>query len=175
MRIKYFLVYIIVGAAFLAVSAWVLFSGGKSAKALRTKYRLGGLMLTAWAMLSASSCGLIEGIEPPEVTCYDPVVPENIFTVEKTTVTRGEAVTVSLEYPVFPAYKWVFHEKAQDHILQEGRFEIPEEYDGKIDFQIVPDKELEPGDVVLRIEGVYQNDDGTEESFLVYTRDLVLR
>ena len=74
MRTKYFLIYVCVGAAFLAVCAWVYFTRGKNAKAIRAKYKLGGIMLTCVAMLSAASCG--DGVDPWMVTCYDPVVQE---------------------------------------------------------------------------------------------------
>ena len=56
MKTKYYFIYFIVGAAFLAASAWVFFSRGKNAKAIWAKYRLGGIMLTCLAMLSAASC-----------------------------------------------------------------------------------------------------------------------
>ena len=70
MKVKYFLIYVIVGIAFLAVSAWVFFTGGKNARAIRAKYKLGSIMLTCLAMISFASC---EGV-PPGVTCYDPIV-----------------------------------------------------------------------------------------------------
>ena len=72
MKTKYLLIYIFVGIAFLAASAWVFFSRGKSARAIRTKYKLGGIMLTCTAILSAATC---EG-PGPYVTCYDPAPPE---------------------------------------------------------------------------------------------------
>lgn len=74
MKIKFFLIYVALGAAFLGVSLWVLLTGGKNAKAVNAKYRLGGLMLSAWAMLSAASCN------PFQVTCYDPVEPDPAVT-----------------------------------------------------------------------------------------------
>ena len=173
MKIKYALIYGVIGAAFLAVSLWVILSGGKSARALRTKYRLGGILLATWAMLSASSCNGVF----PVVTCYDPVMPENIVMVGKTTVVRGEALTVSIEYPMYPVYGWYLLENKQmdSGILQEGRFTVPEEYDGKVDFQLVPSKELAPGTVTLSIVGIYTDEDGTENSFGVYTQELILQ
>ena len=70
MKIKFFAIYIAAGVAFLALSLWVFLSKGKNAKAVRAKYRLGGLMLTAWAMLSATACRCT-----PTVTCYEPMMP----------------------------------------------------------------------------------------------------
>ena len=59
--------------AYLAVSAWVFLSKGGDRKAIRAKYRLGGILLTVWALLSLSSCDPAAG--PGEIMCYDPVVP----------------------------------------------------------------------------------------------------
>ena len=78
MKTKYYLIYVFVGIAFLAVSAWVFFSRGKNAKAIRAKYKLGGIMLMCMAMLSVASCGEI--LNPGEVMCYDPV-PDYSFSV----------------------------------------------------------------------------------------------
>ena len=55
MKTKYFLIYVFVGIAFLAVSAWVYFSRGNNAKAIRAKYKLGGILLMCMAMLSVAS------------------------------------------------------------------------------------------------------------------------
>ncbi len=54
------------GAAFLAVSLWVWLSNGKSAKAVKAKFRLGGALLTLTGMMAMGSC------TPPGGTCYDP-------------------------------------------------------------------------------------------------------
>ena len=70
MKVKFLIVYLVAGAAFLGVSLWVILSGGRSASAIRAKYKLGGIMLTALTMLTAASCGGF----PPQVTCYEPVV-----------------------------------------------------------------------------------------------------
>ena len=68
MKTKYFLLYVIVGIAFLAASVWVYFSRGKSAKAIRAKYKLGGILLMCLSVLSTASCGEI--LDPGYVTCY---------------------------------------------------------------------------------------------------------
>ena len=68
MKTKYFLIYVFVGIAFLAVSAWVYFTRGKNAKAIRAKYKLGGIMLTCLAMLTVASCGELG--DPPQMMCY---------------------------------------------------------------------------------------------------------
>lgn len=62
----------ILGVAFAAVSLWVMLSGGRSARAVRTKFRLGGIMLTLTTMISLTACG--SGDEYG-VSCYDPAPP----------------------------------------------------------------------------------------------------
>jgi len=64
----------ILGVAFAAVSLWVMLSGGRSARAVRTKFRLGGIMLTLSAMVSLTACGSGAGDEYV-VSCYDPAPP----------------------------------------------------------------------------------------------------
>ena len=68
---KRILPIICTGAAFLAVSLWVWLSKGKSAKALKTKFRLGGVLLTLISTISIGSCG-----GSPVVTCYDTPNPD---------------------------------------------------------------------------------------------------
>ena len=65
------ILFIGLGVAFLAVSLWVIFSGGKSAKAVRAKFRLGGAILTLISTTNMVGC----------VSCYDPAIesPQNII------------------------------------------------------------------------------------------------
>lgn len=84
MKIKFLAIYIAAGVVFLAASLWVFLSKGKNARAIRTKYKMGGLMLTAATMLAASACqcspviNCYEPAQPPEVMCYDVVMePES--------------------------------------------------------------------------------------------------
>ena len=59
------------GIAFVGASLWVMLSGGRSAKAIRAKFRLGGAILTLVSLTSLASCengGFI-------VSCYDPAPP----------------------------------------------------------------------------------------------------
>lgn len=65
------------GIAFAGASLWVMLSGGRSAKAIRAKFRLGGAILTLVSFTSLASC------ENVMVSCYDPVPPpHNTLTTE---------------------------------------------------------------------------------------------
>ena len=61
--------FIVLGVAFAAVSLWYLLSAGRSKRATRLKYRLGGALLSIMAITS-TGCGKIMP------TCYDVYVPE---------------------------------------------------------------------------------------------------
>lgn len=82
MKTKYFIIYLGVGAAFLAVSLWVFLTGGNNPKAVNAKFKLGGVILLAWSVIATASCtkgpldnpeGAIDG---GEIMCYDPA-PSN--------------------------------------------------------------------------------------------------
>lgn len=88
MKTKYFLIYVFVGIAFLAVSAWVFFTHGKNAKAINAKYKLGGIMLMCMSMLAVASCGEILN---PMVTCYDVAVEEPTTDIARITIKSGDA------------------------------------------------------------------------------------
>lgn len=63
------ILFIALGAVFLAVSLWFALSGGHSARATRLKYRLGGALLSLMA-LTSTACD--KGVM---VSCYDPAPP----------------------------------------------------------------------------------------------------
>lgn len=114
MKTKYFLIYVFVGIAFLAVSAWVFLSGGQNAKAIRAKYRLGSILIMATAMLSVASCSIIEGIidDKGKVMCYDPVEPAPTEDIVSITLSRsanneikaGDIVKVEIKAPTSNKY-----------------------------------------------------------------------
>ena len=114
MKVKFLFIYIVAGVAFVAVSLWAFLSNGRSAKALRYKYKLGGIMLTAWAMLSAASCSGT----PPFITCYEPVVQcydvamqtDELSVVVKgyggNKLKSGDVLVVSITNPQYNKYRF---------------------------------------------------------------------
>lgn len=64
------ILFVALGIAFLAVSLWLILSGGRSARATRLKYRLGGAILSLMALTSTACDG-----GPFMQTCYDPAPP----------------------------------------------------------------------------------------------------
>ena len=93
--------FIGLGAAFLAVSLWVWLSNGKSAAAVKAKFRLGGALLTLTGMMTVGSCNTLN-------TCYDPA-PVNAVYIEREVayntaqnVRNGDQIKIELTY--FSAY-----------------------------------------------------------------------
>lgn len=58
------------GVAFVGASLWLILSGGRSRRATRLKYRLGGAILSLVALTSTACDG-----PGPMVSCYDPAPP----------------------------------------------------------------------------------------------------
>ena len=180
MKIKYFLLYVFVGIAFLAVSAWVFFSRGKSAKAIRAKYRLGGIMLMCMAMLSVASCGQIFN---PGVTCYDPA-PEYYFAVTtgkhdanwKYILYPGAVLTVQIECHRYQYWKYgIVLSRDEDmtagEVLQTACFDA----EGKTEFQY--ELSYDPADKAYagtaRVD-IYGYPEGEEDGVLLYSNFLLV-
>lgn len=179
MKTKYFLIYVFVGIAFLAVSAWVFFSRGKNAKAIRTKYKLGGIMLMCMAMLSVASCGEI--LNPGEVMCYDPV-PDYSFSVSterhdadwKFILSPGAVLTVQVECRRYEKYGIVirqFEDMKEGEVLQTAFFDS----DGKDQFQY--ELLYDPADKayagIARVD-IYGYPEGKDDGSLLYSTILLV-
>ena len=179
MKTKYFLIYVFVGIAFLAVSAWVFFSRGKNARAIRAKYKLGGIMLMCMAMLSVASCGEI--LNPGEVMCYDPV-PEYNFTVStekhdadwKFILSPGAVLTVRVECRRYEKYGIVlrqFEDMKEGDVLQTAFFDS----EGKELFQY--ELLYDPADKAYagtaRVD-IYGYPEGKEDGDLLYSNLLLI-
>ena len=191
MKIKFFAIYVLAGAAFLGVSLWVFLSKGKNARALRAKYKLGGMMLTAWTMFSSAAC---EGVTP-QVTCYEPVEPEilcydvpmetDVFRVsvkgkDGYEITAGETLLVTIETPTFKEYECRIHagKTSEDSVIQKAVLTIAEEAseDGKVEFEIKLNASDYKGIAAVTLWRIYLDEDGKrQESILPYTHEVTIR
>ena len=182
MKTKYFLVYVFVGIAFLAVSAWVFFSRGKNAKAVRAKYKLGGIMLTCWAMLSVASC---DGVFNPggEIMCYEPE-PDYYVTVR--TVHHDEnwqyslspggdlTVDVTCNYEVLDHFdivirKWI--DMKEGDVLQKATFESGGK--NKLQYTLKYDPADKSYAGTARVD-VYGYSEGNEEGYPIHISFLLI-
>ena len=172
MKTKYFLIYVFVGIAFLAVSAWVFFTRGKNAKAIRAKYKLGGILLMCIAMLSVASCGEIIGPvdNPWEVTCYDPVVEYRDNTVQMfirhqsssshaDEITPGETMVVEILSPTHQRYvlRVMLNDEAGT-VLQRTVLDMDDATNGGY-FNIPLSADVTyKGDAVFRVHGIVKDE-----------------
>ena len=177
MKTKYILLYAGLGTAFLAVSLWVLLSGGRSAKAVRTKYRLGGAMLTVWALLSSSNCGG----PGPMVTCYEPVMPDPItYSVqgkEGLAVSNGDVIRVDCEKIMIAPYEALRIELVQgEKVLQSFPLASPlEEDDTKAVYTIKLNlPEGTRGDAELLFYITYKKENGETNEYQMYHRAITI-
>lgn len=179
MRIKFFAIYLAAGAAFLAVSLWVFLSKGKNAKAVRAKYKMGGIMLTASSLLAASSCQCspttvtcYEPVMPPEVTCYDVARELNVVTVsikgkEGVEAKAGDVLLIGINVPTYPAYECKIEEDKDDNptLIQCETFQAPvREEDSEIE-DISFELTLSPGNfngkARITLSGVIKDGEGS--------------
>lgn len=178
MKFKAFFIYIAVGAAFLAASLWVILSGGKNAKAIRTKYKLGGALLTAWAMLSAGTCNgpvptvtCYDPIPPEQPLCYDVAVPINKVTLESTTVKRGEKVKFTIDEPYAERFEATIT-GGEDKQLQKAELQKVE--GSELEFFFVAGKDLPAGKAVLSVEAIIKDSEGQETADVVFTAEITI-
>lgn len=175
MKAKYFIIYVVVGAAFLTVSLWVLLSKGNNPKAIKAKYKLGGIMLIAWSIIATASCekaplpNVEEAIEGGEVMCYDPV-PSNyvIFSTENFAnpgvyhLHTGGNMTFLVQWPTYKLFSFSINKRVADkngeeaigELLQEDTFTTQEEsnsYQHTVQYSPLDAEYI--GQVVVRVWG----------------------
>ncbi len=158
MKAKAFFVYVALGVAFAAVSLWVFLSKGKNAKAIRAKYKLGGAMIAAWAVLSAANC---QG-PVPEVSCYDPVAPQNevLFQAKDQnaeTLKSGDILSVVVLSPTYREYQITLTtQEKEPKVLQSETFVREQEQMGswEASFEIELAETEYKGAVDLKVYGV---------------------
>ena len=112
------LFFIVLGTAFLAVSIWVWFSQGKNAKAIKAKYKLGGMILSL--SFFTASCNSV--IQPPEVTCY--MVAQSFVYIptdrNKEILTTGDTLFVAIANPGFQYFSYTMTDSTKANILKDG-------------------------------------------------------
>lgn len=120
MKIKYIVILAGLGVAFAAVSLYVFLSGGRNARAVRARFRLGGLMLTFSAMLSAAACSGV----PTGPLCYDVPAPEYVYITlpgQTNAVKAGDEIEVSIEETPCESYSYRLTTDDGKTVLQEGQ------------------------------------------------------
>ena len=163
-KAKYVIVYAVLAVAFAAVSLWVFLSGNKNAKAVRAKFRLGGLLLTVSSLLALSSCGRINIFEP---TCYDVAAPEYVVfpSTQAIEVKVGDVINFKIQDITCDEYSYELKGQ-EDVLLQSGKLVLSEDTAkitiGKTDYR---------GYIIL---SVYGKDNDGETKFYLGERSFTL-
>ncbi len=159
MKLKYVIFYGAVAVAFAAVSLWVILSKGKSAKAVRSKFRLGGIMLSLSGLMAAG-CGQTTCYDVAQPTCYD-VAAENIVSVradgDNAIVKPGDVITVTVYGLTYNKATYrIETDETTPRLLSEGDLVFSQEdYTAKI---TVPETDYK-GNITVNVYGV--KDDGS--------------
>lgn len=189
MKTKYYLIYAAAGAAFLAVSLWVLLSGGNNPKAVKAKYKLGGVMLLAWSMIATVSCekgplpapAVEKALEGEEIMCYDPAPANEVyFSTDKYDkegryyLTPGGTLTLHIDGATFKEYSFSLNKRVPDkngdeavgELLQADTFAIEGSgYSHEHKIVYSPTDPEYTGQVILRIWGPAQENQTGELLF----------
>ena len=169
MRTKALFLYIALGAAFAAVSLWVFFSRGKSATAIRAKYRLGGAMIAAWTLLSASGH---TPPPPPEVTCYEPPAPSNEVNIlpkhgSGCQLHVGDTLIVRVYDPTYEKFRVnVFSAEEDPKLIQSSLFELESKNLSVANFDLTIEETSFKGDALVEISGVKEEDEEETDNFV---------
>lgn len=184
MKTKYFLIYVCVGIAFLAVSAWVYFTRGQNAKAIRAKYKLGGIMLTCMAMLSVVSCGEILGPDSGFVTCYDVAYEDNITSVtikhgdssfQDQEIAPGDVFDVNIQFPTFEKYMFrVVLSDKEETVLQKTKLTITDAENAHFEIPLSTDVTYKGG-AILKVNGIVKEDPEELASQTCFVTDIIIR
>ncbi len=112
------LFFIVLGTAFLAISLWVWFSNGKNAKAIKAKYKLGGMILSL-SFFTTTGCD-------PVITCYDPVPQDYVYAQKlySDSIFAGDTISISIQGKTFQNYSYSLSDSAATKVLQEGMLTI---------------------------------------------------
>lgn len=148
------------GVAFLAVSLWVWLSAGRSAKAVRAKFRLGGALLTLTGMMALGGCHTTSCYEPM-IDCYDPAPINEIwindYNAQKPLeVAEGDEIVIEAYSVTFPQLVVTIHD-AGSLVLQEQFYEVGTDFQNNL--RLVVDVAGYVGEADLVVSGVAESGD----------------
>jgi len=175
MKTKAFIVYVALGVAFAAVSLWVILSKGRNAKAISAKYRLGGAMIAAMALLSAAKCGG----PGPFVTCYEPAMPPNQYNIsnkdtEDAQLNAGDILLIQIYDPTFDTYRVrMLTRDNNPRLLQQASFDVEDKSEYTVAFELKIADTGYIGEADIEIYGVYV-EDGKETDSLIGGKSIVI-
>lgn len=160
------ILFIILGIGFLIVSLWVILGRNKNLRAIKYKYKLGGLILSLSFFVSACDRKSL-------ITCYDPAVPDNTIYVENganESLSAGDTISFSVYSPTYQYYSYQLLDSTSNVKLQEGMLKFSE---GVMRYILPFDYDLNyTGDCNVKIYGEEVNE--VKQSKLLYVEKLKL-
>ena len=135
---------------------------------------MGGIMLTAWSIITAASCSggppqvsCYEPAEPPRVTCYDVAMPNNTLNVSAKGTSEskfkpGDEMTISISLPSTDKYILRIH--AGDNkspVFQEISLEASQKEE-KVEFTRKLGATDYRGPAIVELFSIVKNDGGQE-------------
>lgn len=161
-----------IGAAFLAVSLLLYFRGGKSARLTARKMRLGALLLTLGSFASCDGGG-------GETMCYvtvqlDQIEVKNAFTGELVLDTDSSRTVEGSIYEMRQEhYSYAVYDNAAETMLSEADiiYSYQEGDSTAADFSFELDSSLVPGDYQLR----FYNFSAAENDTVPFVQSIVLK
>ncbi len=162
------IVLIVLGIAFLSVSLWVLFGKNSTSinKAIRLKYRLGGIILSLSFFTACEKDTII-----PEVTCYAIAIstvriPEEL---NKSELSIGDTLFIQILNSGFPNYSYSLIDSTKQIVFQEGLLQMAD----NSNCHIIPFKESfgYTGKVLIDIYG--ENNNEINKNQLIFSSSFV--
>ncbi|GEM_PF-2735753 len=160
------LLLIALGILFLAASAWVFIS--KDKRAIRYKYKIGGLLLSL-SLFASSSCSSND----PVLMCYDPAPPNNSIypLTEKNNLELEDSLLFHIYSPTHLYYSYQIKDSTENKELQKGKLEFSKEKQFYfVPMKIMPDQY--DGSFFINIYGEDKED--MEQQTLLFTEKYVL-
>ena len=163
------LLFIVLGMAFLVLSAWVFFS--KNEKAVRYKYKVGGMILSL--SFFASSCGPTVTCYDIQPTCYITAEPEQVYFVGKNeSITLNDSLFFSIGGFPYNYYSFLLTDSVSKKEFQKDYLEYSEKTRAFfLPLKAMPEKYQ--GRFIVNIYGEEKKE--LKQNNLIYTQSFILK
>ena len=160
--------FIVLGAAFVIVSAWALVSRSKNA--VRCKYKIGGMILSL--SFFASSCKFATTCYDPPVTCYVAIPPNvvNSYTSSEK-LSLNDSLFFHITQPTYSYFSFLLTDSTAQKAFQKDFLEYSEE-NGVFFLPLKTIPEKYQGRFIVNIFGEESKE--LKQEKLIFSRDFIL-
>ena len=161
--------FIALGVAFLALSVWVFFS--RNEKAVRYKYKIGGLILSL--SFFSSSCGVFTTCYEPAFTCYDMVPPNSVYSVRPNeNLTPNDSLFFMIYETSYDYYSFLLTDSVSKQEFKKDFLEYSEET-YTFFLPLIPMPGEYQGRFIVNIYGEEKKE--LKQENLIYTQSFILK